>query len=344
VDVTAQVINTAGGVAPVLELVLASDEIDLAVLITTLATSERLRRDGDHLRQVVAASAKPLLVYSYTQPSEESVEVLADLGLAWFPSSRRVARAARALADYGAFRRRRPTEEGSGEPAPARDAQPLFAEGQAALPEHRAKALLRRWGFPTPEGRLVRTASEAGAAAAELGSPVALKVQSASVVHKSAAGGVALGLMGAGDTRRAALSLEARVLAAAPGAIVEGFLVERMAKPGVEMILGALDDPDFGPLVMVGMGGVHAEVLADRVFAPAPVGAGEARELIRGLRGAKLLEAGDVEALAWAIARLSQLCAAHAGEIGEIDLNPVIVHPAGHGISVVDATVIRHQP
>src|SRR2546430_10650561 len=118
-----------------------------------------------------------------------------------------------------------------------------------------------------------------------------------------------------------------------------------MAASGVKMILGALNDADCGPLNRVGTGGAHAELLADRAFAPAPVSAATARDLVAGLRGATLLgavggrPAADVEALVQALVRLSQLAGEGAPEIGEIDLNPVVVHPAGHGVTGVDAAV-----
>jgi acyl-CoA synthetase (NDP forming) len=341
VDVTAQVINTAGGVVPVLALLLASPEVDLVILVMNLASPDSIKREGKGLLEMLAASPKPILVHSYTQPAPESVELLAGLRLPWFPTTRRTARAARALVEYAAFRRRLGAAQEATVPAAPPEVMRLTA-GRPALTEHHAKELLRRWGFRTPEGRLAGDPAEAGAAAAALGGPVALKLQAASLVHKSEAGGVALGLVGPEAVSRRA----EKMLAALPGLLIEGFLVERMAAPGVEMMLGALNDADFGPLVMVGTGGVHAELLADRAFAPAPVTAAIAQDLIARLRGASLLAAragrpaADVEALAQALVRLSQLAVAAAAQIGEIDLNPVVVHPAGQGVTVVDAAVL----
>jgi acetate---CoA ligase (ADP-forming) len=348
VDVTAQVINTAGGATPVLELVLASDEIDLVVFVANLASPESLSREGDRLRSLAATSPKPILVYGYAPAAPRSTEHLADLGLAWFPSSRRTARAARALVEHAAGRRRAAADGGRpAEPATSAAREPVFAPGETALDQHRARALLGRWGLPTPEGAVARSPDEAAAIAERLGCPVAVKAQAAGLLHKSDVGGVALGLGAAGEVRRAALAMATR--AAAGGVAVEGFLVQRMAPPGIEMILGALDDADFCPLVMAGVGGIHAEVLADRAFAPAPVSSDEAADLIGRLRGARLLAGhrgrppADVAALSAALSRLSRLAVAHAGEIGEIDLNPVIVHSAGHGVTVVDAVVLRLQ-
>jgi hypothetical protein len=115
------------------------------------------------------------------------------------------------------------------------------------------------------------------------------------------------------------------------------------------MILGVHRDPDFGPLLMVGLGGMHVEVLRDVAFAPAPLGLDEAHELIGQLRGAAVLDGvrgappADREALAQLIVALSHFAADHADQIAEIDLNPVIVHPAGQGLSVVDALIVKRQ-
>jgi acyl-CoA synthetase (NDP forming) len=348
VDVTAQVVDTAGGVVPVLETVLGSDEVDMLVLITTLASVEALTREEERLRRLITVSDKPILVYGYTHPSPESVEVLSRLGLAWFPSSTRTARAARQLYDYGAFlHRRQGGQLGPELVSPQRVKGPL-AEG--TLVEFRAKKLLRGWGLPTPRGTLVTTPDEAAEAARALKAPVAVKVQSASLVHKTDVGGVALGLETPEAVREAAQRVLAQVHEARPDAFVEGLLVEEMAKPGGEMILGALDDPDFGPLVMVGVGGADAELLADTAFAPSPLNEDEALELITSLRGVGLIsgregrEDADIHALADALAKLSQLAAAHAGAFVAIDLNPVVVHRAGRGVTVVDAVFEGRDP
>jgi acyl-CoA synthetase (NDP forming) len=343
VDVTAQIIQTAGGVAPVLDLLTSSDEVDAVVLVTTLLAAEPLLREARELRELLRERRKPLIVYSYTQPSEESLALLAELGLPWYPSGRRAARALRALYDHGRFRRRPPAVAG----ADAAAASTVRLE-RAPLVEHEAKGLLRRCGLTVPRGRVVDSAEEAAEAARALGRPVAVKVQSAALPHKSDQGLVALALADPEAVRGAGASLLAR--AAALGAGDAALLVEEMAGPGVEMLLGAVCDADFGPMIVVGMGGVDVEELADTAMAPAPVSLDEARELIQGLRGSALLRprrgrpGADVEALARALQRLSELAAANDGAFGEIDVNPIVVHPAGQGATVVDALVTAPRP
>ena len=134
-----------------------------------------------------------------------------------------------------------------------------------------------------------------------------------------------------------------------PEAAINGVLVQSMAPPGHEVILGITRDASFGPILMVGLGGIHVEVLRDVVFSPVPIGRDAALSLLGDLKGAALLDGArgappaDRDALAELIATLSRFAADHAELIEEIDLNPVIVHPEGQGLTVVDALIVRKK-
>jgi acetate---CoA ligase (ADP-forming) len=218
------------------------------------------------------------------------------------------------------------------------------------LTEAEAKALLARYGVPLPPEALVTNADEAVAAAAHIGGPVALKVQSPDITHKTEAGAVALGVAGEAAVREAYQRVLASGQSAHPDANIHGVLVQAMAPPGQEMILGVTRDQTFGPVLMVGLGGIHVEVLRDTAFAPVPIGREEALSLLGELKGAPLLDGvrgappADRAALAELIATLSRFAADHADLIEEIDLNPVIVHPQDQGLSVVDALIIKRPP
>ena len=185
------------------------------------------------------------------------------------------------------------------------------------------------------------------ATAAAIGGPVALKVQSPDILHKTEAGALALGLDGEAAVREAYREMLGRIREADPAVRIDGVLVQAMAKRGIEMILGVTRDPSFGPMLMLGLGGIHVEVLKDVAFAPVPVGKDEALELLGTLKGAALLDGvrgakpSDKAALAELIAALSRFAADHADTVAEIDLNPVIVHPAGEGLTVVDALIVK---
>ena len=197
---------------------------------------------------------------------------------------------------------------------------------------------------------LATSADEAAQAAARIGGPVALKVQSPDITHKTEAGGIALGIVGETAVREAYERVLGSAKRAYPEAVIRGVLVQAMAPPGREIILGITRDAGFGPMLMVGLGGIHVEVLRDIAFAPVPIGAEQALALLDQLKGAALLGAvrgappADRTALAELIATLSRFAADHAELIEEIDLNPVIVHPQGQGLTVVDALIVKRSP
>ena len=262
------------------------------------------------------------------------------------------ARAIRALVDYAAFqmRRRQPIAASATPPEVRGEVGRALATAGPVLTEAEAKALLERYGVPRPQERLAKSGDEAAQAAARIGGPVALKVQSPEITHKTEAGGIALGIVGETAVREAYERVLASAKRAYPEAAIQGVLVQAMAPPGREIILGITRDAVFGPMLMVGIGGIHVEVLRDIAFAPVPIAAEQALALLDQLKGAALLGAvrgappADRTALAELIATLSRFAADHAELIEEIDLNPVIVHPQGHGVTVVDALIVKREP
>ena len=213
------------------------------------------------------------------------------------------------------------------------------------LDEHEALALLASWGLPVVDARIARSAEEASRAALAAGAQVAMKVLSPDIAHKTEAGGVVLDVApeDAAETHDA-LVARARVFDA--DAEIRGTLVAPMAS-GVECILGVRRDPVFGPVVMAGSGGILAEILDDVVFRKAPLDHGEARQMIAGLRGARLLEGArrsprcDIDALAAALAALSRFAAAHPDTVESVDVNPFVVLPEGMGGLALDALIIE---
>lgn len=194
--------------------------------------------------------------------------------------------------------------------------------------------MLVAYGIDVPRAALATSAEEAVALAGRAGYPVALKIASPDIVHKSEAGGVLLNLRSAEEVAAGYASMLANVVAAAPEAVIEGVLVQRMVTGGQEVIVGALQDPQFGAIVMFGSGGVEVEGLKDVAFALAPLGEGEAMEMLentwagRRLRGFRNLPPGDRAAVLGVIRRLGQL-AADFPELIELELNPVRVLPQG---------------
>ena len=220
--------------------------------------------------------------------------------------------------------------------------------------EHDAKTLLSARGIGgIPAGGLALDAAGAVRIASGIGGPVAMKVQSDDLPHKSDSNGIALGIEGESAVREAFARIMENARASGPSAVIKGVRVERMVGPGVEMIVGVSRDPDFGPMLGVGLGGVLVELLDDFVLSPAPVDTAEAREMLRNLRGRRILDGvrgappADVDALVGLLVAVSEFAAAASDALEALDLNPVIVHPRGEGVSVVDAGIVaraRYPP
>jgi acyl-CoA synthetase (NDP forming) len=305
------------------------------------------------LQALARESKKPVFMWTYTLPSDRSVEILNEAGYPLFTGAHGCARTMRVMADYRAARERllRPIE-GVTIAAVSRDSvRTDLAKFGQVLCEWHAWPFLACYGIgpDKPPGALVQSSKDAETAAQTLARPVALKVQSADIPHKTEAGALALNV--SGDGARAAYD---RVLAAAkkyaPHAHIDGVLVQPMAPPGREVILGINRDPTWGPLLMVGLGGVLVEALGDIALAPVPLDRAAAGALLGRLKGAAILGAhrgappADTEALIDVMVRLSHFAADHADDIAEIDLNPVIVHAKGQGVTVVDALIVKQTP
>jgi acetyltransferase len=224
--------------------------------------------------------------------------------------------------------------------------QQLDLAGRAGtLGEHRSKALLRAYGVPTVEERLIAPADLETLGASPLPFPVAVKIESPDIPHKTEAGVVRLGISSVDELNKAAREVIAAAKRYKPDAHIDGVLVQQMAS-GLEMIVGAVNDRFFGPVVAFGLGGVYTELLKDVTHRFAPFDVETAKEMIGEIRGAALLHgyrgspALDVDALAEALSRVSLLIADHAERILEIDVNPLFVRPKGQGVLAADALVV----
>jgi acyl-CoA synthetase (NDP forming) len=349
VDGTAQAIHEVG-YAKLVEIVRESHNIDTILLIGSLANEATAKTRAKELAAVTGSTEQPIILSTYTTATEGAMAAFAEAGIPCYTSMPSCARAIRALVDYAHFQARRHRAPPPTTPPSIRDetARALAAAGRV-LTENDAKALLAGYGVPRPPEALATSADQAVAVAARIGGAVALKVQSPDITHKTEAGAVALGIEDNAAVREAYRQVLANAKAARPNAAIEGVLVQRMAPPGVEIILGVTRDPTFGPMLMVGLGGIHVEVLRDVAFSPVPIGADDALALLAELKGAVLLDGvrgappADRSALAELIAALSRFAADHAELIDEIDLNPVIVHPQGQGLTVVDALIVKRR-
>jgi len=225
----------------------------------------------------------------------------------------------------------------------------LFAEARsakrAALDELAGKQLLASFGISVPRSLVIQDAGAAAVACGSLKPPLALKVMSPDILHKSDAGGVRVGLNGAAEIEEAVRAMMKRP--AIENARLDGFLVEEMAPSGVEMVIGGIRDPQFGPLVMVGLGGVFVEVMGDVAFRICPITQLDAGEMLDELKGAALLRGArgrkpvSREAVLDVLLKVGGeggLLMIHGDEIAEADINPLIV--SEHGAVAVDARFV----
>ena len=229
--------------------------------------------------------------------------------------------------------------------AAAAAASVIAAAPRDRLTERESKAVLDRYGIPTVREMRVDSADAALAAAAQLGYPLAVKVESPDLAHKTEAGAVALGVRSSEELRSAYGRVIANALAHAPHAEIRGVLLQRMAGPGIEVVAGVRIDPLLGPLVLVGFGGVLVELLRDCAVELAPITASESLGMLRRLKGAALFDgyrgspAVNLARLADVIVRLSELAADQHAIINEIDVNPLIC--SGDEVLAVDALIVR---
>ncbi|MEO6389291.1 MAG: acetate--CoA ligase family protein [Croceibacterium sp.] len=284
--------------------------------------------------------AKPLVFAGVDEGArvpEEYIAGLRKVGIPWFPSTERAYRAIARLADLA----KRDLTDRTAEPI----ALPALADVSGVVPEYQAKDLLRPLGIAFPEGKFAATASQAEAAAEALGYPVVMKAQAAALGHKSDAGGVILNLKTPEEVYAAFERMYDNVEAYDRSIALDGVLVEKMGRMGTEMIVGAKHDPEWGPVVLAGFGGVTAEILKDvKLFTPdmdqAAVHAGllelKQAALLKGWRGSPAL---DIAALADLIVQVGRVMTGNP-RIREIDLNPVIIHPEGEGVLALDALML----
>ena len=342
VDLTGSMITDPSLMRTALATALDNPDTDMVVVVLGNA-------DGfadpviEAVSELHATTDRPIAV-SWTGGSGEPRQRLRELGIPCFSDPTRAVAALGRLADFS-LRHPLPSAERPDDVdvAAARAVvDAARADGRRTLDEAEATALVRAYAIPTAASAIATTPEEAAAAVAGLGDRVAVKLLSNTITHKSDVGGVRLGLTSPDEVAAAAASI--LTIGRQHGEAEPRVLVQQMASGDTELMLGARVDPSFGPVLVVGLGGIFVEVLADTRIASAPTSADHSRHLLQSLQGAALLRgvrgrpASDVEAAAAAAERLSWLIADLADEIAEIDINPLLVREAG--VTAVDALVV----
>jgi len=325
----------------------ADPSVDAVIVILT---PQAMTKPLETARAIAARAngQKPLLaVFMGGADVMPGREELVAANLPDYPSPERAVAALKAMVDYAAWRSR-PPRIVTRFPVNRRRVERIITRqlrtGRLYVGEAKAKDILRAYDFTVPEGRLVTSVEEATEIAPRLGFPLAMKIVSPDIIHKSDVGGVRLNLNSTQEVADAFELMMLRIRRKLPEALLEGVYLERMAPKGREVILGMTRDPQFGPMLMFGLGGIFVEVMKDVTFHLAPITSAEAMSMLMGTRSYKLLEGVrgqegvNLGAIAEALQRISQLVTDFP-QIAELDINPFIVAPLGEESVAADARI-----
>jgi len=328
----------------------AAQDDDSVDAIIVILTPQAMTKPAETARAVAASSRneKPILAcFMGGQDVMPGRDELVAANLPDYPSPERAVAALRAMCSYSEWLRRPPrvlTRFSVNKRRAERIILRHQKTGQPQIGEASAKQILAAYGFPVPPGQPASSADEAVEAADHIGYPVAMKIVSPDIIHKSDIGGVRLSLASAEAVRDAYDLLMMRVRQRIPTARIEGVYVEKMCPRGREVILGMMRDPQFGPMLMFGLGGIFVEVMKDVSFHIAPITEKEAIQMLEStrsyalLKGARGGKTADVQAIAAALQRMSQLVTDFP-QIREMDINPFIVGEVGYDSLAADARI-----
>jgi acyl-CoA synthetase (NDP forming) len=348
VDVTAAIFNDLTLINRTLQAVVDDPGVDCIAMINASLQGEIAKKIAAEIVAVAGKTDKPICI-AWSARDVMAPEAYAALDAARIPHYKSPVRCGRAMAAvswYAEAKRRneaRRAEEPLTLSKPA--AEKVLAGRTGDVAEHAAKRVLAEYGIPVTAEALATTRAEALAAAKRIGYPVAIKVQSPDISHKTEARAVRLGIATDSALEAAYDEVLANARAYRKDAKIDGVLVQEMVTGGVEAILGVTNDPLFGPAVMFGLGGIFAEVLKDVSFRLAPVTPSVARDMIEEIAGYPVLAGArgkppaDIAALADAIVRLSALAVDLKDRVAELDINPLFVFAEGSGVKAADALI-----
>ncbi|MBU0677180.1 MAG: acetate--CoA ligase family protein [Verrucomicrobia bacterium] len=331
--------------ADAFEIVQKDPNVDAIVVLLTPQNMTKPLEVAECLAAVHQGEKPILTAFLGGGEVEAARRRLTELGIPTYPSPERAMGALKAMCDYAAWRKR-PPRIVTRFPVNRRRVDRIIGRhtrvGTLRIGEVEGKEILRAYDFIVPEGYLVTSAEDAVEAAGRIGFPVVMKIVSPDIVHKSDVGGVRVNLADAEQVRDAYDLMMLRLQRRAPEAYLRGVYVEKMGTRGREVILGMTRDPQFGPMLMFGLGGIFVEVMKDVTFYLAPITSEEAMQMLMNTRSYELLKGArgqapvDLQAIAGGLQRISQLATDYP-QIAELDINPFIVGAVGVDAYVADA-------
>jgi len=332
----------------VIETALSADEFDLAIVRSAPGSVASIWAEG--FAAMANRIDKPVVLQmgSGAEREAKAQEIVRTAGIPCYLSPRRSLNALGAMYRFGRKVERYKARAAAMSARPIAP-QTLALPASGALGERASKLVLGRYGIPAVRERLITAAQIETLTGEGLAFPLAVKIESPDIAHKTEAGAIRLNVRDLAGLRQAAHEVIAAARNYNRNARIDGVLAQEMAS-GTEVIIGAVDDTYFGPTVMFGLGGVLTEVLHDVTHRFAPFDLATAHDMLDEIKGAALLQgyrgapALDVDALADVLVRVSLLIADHAERIKEIDINPLFVRPAGQGVIAADALIVLHEP
>jgi acetyltransferase len=338
--------------ARAIEAVLRDENVNGLIVILTPQVMTEVEETARVTSEIAARYDKPVLgCFMGEKKVRPGIAILNENKIPNYSFPERAAAAFKAMRDYSGWLECPPPETARFEVDQDRVREVLGEvreDGRLTMGESEAREVMAAYGISIPQSRVARSADEAVEIASEIGYPVVMKIASPDILHKSDVGGIKVGIASAADVRDAFDLIVYRATRYMPDATVWGVQVQEMVTGGKEIIIGMSSDPQFGPLLMFGLGGIYVEVLKDVTFRIAPISKSDATEMIQEIRSYLLLRGvrgeapSDVEAIEEVLLRVSQLVTDFP-EIVELDINPLLVCAQGEGAVAVDARLVLNS-
>jgi acetyltransferase len=342
-DTTATLAHDKEGYARLVKTVMSEPKLDMVIcgfsVHPTLDNEVTMHIAEALVKAKEDKDSKPILMMPFIECSRapEIRNLLRPAGIPILPTSTYGFKVLKSLADFVTFNFEEKLPACGAAEESIKDKKTIY------LSEFESKKKLAEWNIPSAESRLVNSLSEMDAVVAELGFPLVAKISSADILHKTDIGGVKLGITDAETAKKAFVDILANAKKHCPDANVEGVLVQKMVDKGLEIIIGVKNDPQLGPAVMCGLGGVFVELFKDVSLCPAPISKKEAEEMVLSLQSAKLLTGYrgsaplDIDALVKVIMNVGEMAKAQKDTLVEMDINPLFVYEKG--VCAVDAVL-----
>ncbi len=353
-DLTGQIFSDPEMFNRCMKLFVKEDRFDIIQVNVSMVAGQSSEQRGKMLLDSIRGCSKPVVSWwAAGGLSDAGIRVLDGSEVVAFRSPERCAEALRALAAYSSHAARGKdidsSRQSQTDPKRLEKAAQLLNTGKASLSEHESKALLRLYEIPVTREKVVRSVYEAINYSEQIGYPVVLKIDSPDILHKTEANVVRLGIA----SREELVQSYEEIMDAAerynPGAIINGVTVQEMVTGGTEVIAGMSQDPQFGPTIAFGLGGIFVEVLKDISLRVTPLSKSDAQNMVKEIKGYPILKGirgkapADIDAVIDLLQKLSDLAEDFREDIAEIDINPLLVFDEGQGVKALDALVVPRR-